>query len=104
MGINSLIGIETLVDIYELMDHNIVPHANATWIDYLYWREVNGSEVCGVCKTGDYAIRLDCQHIERYDRSTLAPQVTLAFGSNSLVINSPILLASPKVIFSPPVM
>mgnify|MGYP000041112746 FL=1 len=67
---NSLIGIETLVDIYELMDHNIVPHANATWIDYLYWREVNGSEVCGVCKTGDYAIRLDCQHIERYDLDT----------------------------------
>lgn len=66
---NSLIGIETLVDPYELMDHGIIPYQNATWIDYLYWKNINGSEVCGVCSKGAFTLRLDCQHIEIYDLS-----------------------------------
>ena len=67
---NPFIGIETLVDPYELMDHTIIPYENATWIDYLYWRNINGSEVCGICGGGDYPLRLDCQHIERYGVDT----------------------------------
>ena len=66
---NPFIGIETLVEPYELMEHTIIPYANATWVDYLYWRNINGSKVCGVCG-GNYPLRLDCQHIEGYGVDT----------------------------------
>ncbi|MEA3254732.1 MAG: hypothetical protein U9Q22_02735 [Candidatus Altiarchaeota archaeon] len=62
---NSFIGIETLVNPYELVEHSVEYYANATWVDYLYWSDINGSCVLGFCM-GDYPIRFDCQHMERY--------------------------------------
>ena len=67
---NSHIGIETLVDVYEFLSYSITPYENATWIDYLYWQDINGSEICGVCGTGIYPARLDCQHIVGYGVDT----------------------------------
>ncbi|MBN2250892.1 MAG: hypothetical protein JW724_02305 [Candidatus Altiarchaeota archaeon] len=67
---NEYIGIETIIDFYELVDHNIAPYGNATWIDYLYWNQVNGSSACGICCEGIPSVKLDCQHATTYDVRT----------------------------------
>jgi hypothetical protein len=60
------IGIEAIIDIYELLYHSIPINENATWIDYLYWQGVNGSDVFGLCSSWGYRFKLDCPHAEKY--------------------------------------
>lgn len=64
---NTIIGIETFVDLYELSYHGILPYPDATWVDYLYWKNVSGGGVVGACRSGLYTFKLDCQHIEKYN-------------------------------------
>lgn len=66
---NTIIGMETLVDLIELGDHNINPHLNASSVDYLYWKNVSGDRVCGVCDS-ILSLRMDCQHAKRYGLNT----------------------------------
>jgi len=47
---NPHIGIESLIDYRDLIDHTIMPYENASAIDYLYWQQENGSSICGYCK------------------------------------------------------
>ncbi len=63
---NTLIGIETIIDPDRLEPLGIPVHKNATWVDYLYWKNVTGCEVIGVCTSG-YKLRLDCQHAMNYN-------------------------------------
>lgn len=63
----TLIGIETLVQLYELDSyHSIYPsipvYANATWVDYLYWQGVVGCGVISSCEVGKFRLNLDCAH------------------------------------------
>ncbi|MEM2918593.1 MAG: hypothetical protein QXY62_03745 [Candidatus Altiarchaeota archaeon] len=61
------IGIESIVDIYELISHEISINENASWVDYLYWQNIYGEEIQGICNTFGYKFRLDCQHMEKYN-------------------------------------
>jgi len=60
---NPWIGIETIIDLDELGYYGIQVNDTASWFDYLYWQNSPGDKICGVCLTGDYDFRLDCQHI-----------------------------------------
>lgn len=62
----TFIGIETFVDLYELSYQGVLPYSNATWVDYLYWKNIPGKNVVGACQSGSYTFKLDCQHIDRY--------------------------------------
>ncbi len=65
------IGIETIVDLDRLQTFGVEVHENATWIDYLYWAEENGSQVQGIgggCAYDD--LKLDCQHAHAYRLNT----------------------------------
>ena len=67
---NPHIGIESLIDYSDLTDHAIIPYENATTIDYLYWQQINGTNMCGYCR-GPYPwIKLDCQHSKRFNMTT----------------------------------
>ncbi len=68
---NTMIGIETFVDLYELLYLGILPYQNATWVDYLYWKNIPGNGVVGSCPSGPYTFKLDCPHMERYNYSAL---------------------------------
>lgn len=67
---NPHIGIETLIDYSNLIDHVITPKENASSIDYLYWQDINASSICGYCKGPYPAIRLDCQHARLLNLTT----------------------------------
>jgi hypothetical protein len=67
---NPHIGIESLIDYSDLIDHAIIPYENATTIDYLYWQQINGTNMCGYCKGPYPAIKLDCQHANRFNMTT----------------------------------
>ncbi|MFZ2456612.1 MAG: hypothetical protein WAX07_09065 [Candidatus Altiarchaeia archaeon] len=66
---NPSIGIETLIDYSDLIDHNIIPYENTSTIDYLYWQNVNGHSLCGYCKGPYPSIKLDCPHETRFNQS-----------------------------------
>lgn len=70
------IGIESIVDIYELIYHGISINENATWIDYLYWQNIYGEEIPGICNPYGYKLRLDCQHIGKYNITISTTPVT----------------------------
>lgn len=70
------IGLESIIDIYELYYHAIPINQNATWIDYLYWQKVNGTVVEGLCNSYGYQFRLDCQHREKYMGTTTTTTTT----------------------------
>jgi hypothetical protein len=59
---NAKIGIETFVNPYDLAAKGVAPKADMTWIDYLYWASEEGSQVQGVCSSGEYDFMLDCPH------------------------------------------
>ncbi len=64
---SGAIGIETLVDEYELADKWVPVRSNATWVDYLYWQNVSGCDVAGVCRNDSYKFLLDCVHADKYN-------------------------------------
>jgi len=70
---NPSIGLETLIDPSDLYDlekyYGIIRYQNATSIDYLYWKNISGDRVCGICD-GGLDVRLTCQHAKRYDLQT----------------------------------
>ncbi|VVB52119.1 Immune inhibitor A peptidase M6 [uncultured archaeon] len=66
----TLIGLETLVSPYEIDDHSIQVHEDATWIDYLYWQDVKGCAVVGSCSSNLYPFILDCAHAHVLGLST----------------------------------
>ena len=59
---NPHIGIESIIDYMDLIEHTITPYENASTVDYLYWQQINGSNMCGYCKGPIPALKLDCQH------------------------------------------
>jgi len=63
------IGIETIVNIYELMSRGIDPYPDASKIDYLHWKNISGEGICMVCSYGQYSFKMDCQHKEKYNLS-----------------------------------
>ncbi len=67
---NGHIGIETLVSPYQLNASGIEPNTGDSWIDYLYWQEVGGSSVTGICSGGEYPFKLDCPHAYVYGVDT----------------------------------
>ncbi|MCX6695162.1 MAG: hypothetical protein NTU61_02545, partial [Candidatus Altiarchaeota archaeon] len=73
---NSWIGIETLVDPYELNSFSVQVKMNATWVDYLYWQNVQGCKVSGMCGAGSYNFRLDNVHARMFNLDTDCVNVT----------------------------
>ncbi len=71
----SLIGIETLVDVYNLLNYSSLwVNETSTWIDYLFWQEIEGCKATSVCEGDGYAFNLDCPHGLKYDVSTECKQ------------------------------
>ncbi|RLB78128.1 MAG: hypothetical protein DRH24_14975 [Deltaproteobacteria bacterium] len=78
---NSLIGLETIVDLYELKQYSsmypsIEIYPNATWVDYLYWQNVSGCSVMGYCGVMGDRLKLDCPHSYKYEVDTSCSNVT----------------------------
>lgn len=77
----SLIGIETLVNLYELKGYNImypdIPvYSNATWVDYLYWQDIGGCAVTSSCEAFGERLKLDCAHSFKYEVDTDCSEVS----------------------------
>jgi len=66
---NPWIGIETIISVDDLQYYGIPVNDTASWIDYLYWKNSPGDGMCGVCFTGGYTFRMDCQHALMYNLS-----------------------------------
>jgi len=67
----TLIGIETLVDVYDLMNYSTLEvNETSSWVDYLFWQEVEGCKVLSACMGEGYAFNLDCPHGFKYHVST----------------------------------
>lgn len=66
---NPYIGIETLVSPYDLAVRKVPVFTNATWVDYLYWKDTPGCPVNVMCQTTP-KFRLDCPHAYYYKLST----------------------------------
>ncbi len=78
---NSLIGIETLVNLYELKEYNamypsIEIYSNATWIDYLYWQDTLGCGVIFSCEAMGERLKLDCPHGYKHETDTTCSNVS----------------------------
>jgi len=67
---NPHIGIESLIEYSDLIEHTITPYENASTIDYLYWQNINGTNMCGYCKGPYSQIKLICQHASRFNMTT----------------------------------
>jgi len=67
---NSDIGIETLVNLYELDAYGVNPRLNASWIDYLYWQSEDACQIQSVCPGQGFIIRLDDPHAEYFAVNT----------------------------------
>jgi hypothetical protein len=85
----SLIGIETLVNIYELnmyggMYSSIPIHTNATWVDYLYWQDEVGCPVKTSCEAFGMRLKLDCPHSYKYEVDTDCSNVTRCHCPNGV--------------------
>ncbi|MFC2154281.1 Ig-like domain-containing protein [Candidatus Altiarchaeota archaeon] len=60
------IGLESMVNPYDLLIRGLTVNTSATWTDYLYWQGVSACEIFGVCKgVYTYAFRYDCPHAEQ---------------------------------------
>ncbi|MEA1924650.1 MAG: hypothetical protein U9M95_02165 [Candidatus Altiarchaeota archaeon] len=71
----TLIGIETLVDVYYLENlAGTTVNETSTWIDYLFWQEIEGCAATSVCVDEGYILSLDCPHGLKYDVSTECKQ------------------------------
>jgi len=87
---NPYIGIETLVNPYDLDVRGVDVFTNATWVDYLYWNNTPGSPVNMMCQDGIYLFRLDCPHSYFYRLGTVdepssseSPESTITSAPNS---------------------
>jgi len=58
---NSIIGLESLVDLHNLRQKDLDVKENASWIDYLYWMNTTGCGSLEACAV-DYPLKLDCAH------------------------------------------
>jgi len=67
---NPNIGLEGIVDLYELEANGVETRQGGTWVDYLYWKGFNGSPSIDTCESGEIRFRLDCQHAYSYNIST----------------------------------
>lgn len=67
---NEYIGLESLVNLYELSSNGREVFDEATWVDYLYWQNVSGCESPGVCQVGVYPFRIDCPHAKFFRADT----------------------------------
>jgi hypothetical protein len=67
---NPHIGIESLIDYSDLIEHTITPYENASTIDYMYWQNISASNLCGYCKGPYPKIKLSCQHAIRFNQTT----------------------------------
>lgn len=67
---NTMIGIESIINPYELSQKGIAPKENASWIDYMYWRNITGCGVLRACGTGAYELKVDCVHAYSYELDT----------------------------------
>ncbi|MBD3388768.1 MAG: hypothetical protein GF416_06840 [Candidatus Altiarchaeales archaeon] len=83
----SDIGLETLVDPFYLDYHGITVTENATWVDYLYWKGVEGCAVKGVCPSDEFVMRLDDAHAEVLDVDTVCVNVTGCPGSTEVCVD-----------------
>jgi len=78
---NTLIGMETLVDLYELKEYSaIYPgigiYSDAIRIDYLYWQNITGCVISSSCEDMDERLRLGCPHSYKYEIDTNCSNVT----------------------------
>jgi hypothetical protein len=78
---NSLIGLETLVNIYELKQYNVMypgieVYPDATWVDYLYWQDTPGCDLLSSCGAVGEKVKLDCPHAYKYETDTSCLDVT----------------------------
>ena len=67
---NPIIGLETFIDTYDLVDHGMIPTWNASKIDYLYWTNYTGNATCEICSGSNPFFRLDEPHATKYDIDT----------------------------------
>ncbi|MFH1722035.1 MAG: hypothetical protein ABH950_05460 [Candidatus Altiarchaeota archaeon] len=62
---NPYIGLESLINPYDLLARGITVKTSDTWVDYLYWQNTSACEVYGVCQgVYTYSFRYDCPHAE----------------------------------------
>jgi hypothetical protein len=67
----TMIGIESLVNMSQMSGwakdyENFTVNLTYSWVDYLYWMNVTGSEASGYCGTDNYSLMLDCPHAYKY--------------------------------------
>lgn len=79
-GVTS-IGVESLVDIYELynlkiLGYNVNLNSTYSLVDYLYWQNVSGCDVLGYCGESEYSLKLDCPHAYKYRLDTGCEKVS----------------------------
>jgi len=67
---NTLIGLETLVNPYDLSAHGVTPKTNVSWVDYLYWSDIPGCDAQGVCRIDEYTLKFDDPHARIYEVNT----------------------------------
>ena len=77
----TLIGIESLVDIYTLYNmknigYDVVANSTYSRVDYLYWQNVTGCDVSGYCEVSNYSFKLDCPHAHKYRLDTICENVS----------------------------
>ncbi|MFH0860475.1 MAG: hypothetical protein V1921_04690 [Candidatus Altiarchaeota archaeon] len=78
----TAIGLETLVDPYILDSFGIVVDDNRTWVDYLYWQDVDGCKAVGSCADGAYDLMMDCFHAYTYSIDTECVNASTCMQSN----------------------
>jgi hypothetical protein len=83
----SYIGLETLVNPYELDDHGVTVRANATWVDYLYWNGTYGCTVNGICPYDLFAMRLDDPHAGVFGVTTECKNATGCPGTAEVCVD-----------------
>jgi len=61
------IGLETLVDIHQILDRGLDIDIYASRVDYLYWAGEEGESVDDACRNGSLPFRLDCRHAHIFE-------------------------------------
>ncbi len=89
----TAIGMESLVDIFLLHELKylnnytaVIVNSTYSWVDYLYWQNITGCDVCGYCKSeiiikkgksANYSFMLDCPHAHGYGLDTECDKVSV---------------------------
>ena len=82
---DSMIGIETLVNMYDLNSRGLDVYLNATWVDYLYFQNEPGCVALASCPSSNLFFRLDDAHAGSLGISTECEDVDSCITSEVCV-------------------